>query len=156
MDPSALRAQPIAMPTAKISGRLSKSAPPAPASDEVVAAAPEYVLDGQWDDAEWRAVAAKPPGTLTEAEKYLWAGGPRPHPWGRASYSGMIANDKRATFPTKAAFDAYAAVQSGKATDDEAKAQGTLNALAKGLADGATVKPASDADQSAPTGSVAG
>ena len=119
--------------------------PPAPASDETIAAAPEYVLDGQWDDAEWRAVAAKPASEMTEADKYLWAGGPRPHPWGRASYTGMIAGDKRATFPTKAAFDAYAAVQSGKATDDEAKAQGTLNALARGLADSATEKPASDA-----------
>ena len=153
--------QPMQHP--QVEQQWQQEAPPAPASDEVVAAAPEYVLDGQWDDAEWRAVAAKPPGTLTEAEKYLWAGGPRPHPWGRASYSGMIANDKRATFPTKAAFDAYAAVQSGKATDDEAKAQGTLNALARGLADGATVKPASDPDQadkmleaSAPNGSVAG
>ena len=137
--------QPMQHPQAE--QQWQQQVPPAPASDRTLAAAPEFIVPGQWDDAEWRAVAAKPAGQRTEHEQYIWAGGPRPHPWGRAAFMGTLPGGAQAAFPSKAAFNAYQATEAGKAQEDAAKAQGTLDALARGLHDGGTVKPASDPDQ---------
>ena len=120
---------------------------PAPASDDALASAPECIIDGKWDDAEWRAVAAKPSGERTDQEQYIFAGGPRPHPWGRMAFMGKTAGGADAAFPSKAAYEEYKASGGEQAERDAASAQGTLDALARGLADGGTVPPASDPAQ---------
>lgn len=145
---------------------MMKPYAPAPASDETLAAAPAYIADGTWDDPEWRAAAAKPQGTMTEAEQYLYAGGPRPHPWGGLAHTGKLADGSRATFPSRAAYDAHVADEAAGQAKADTKAQGALNALNSGLAahaKKATPKPASDPGQAdamkeaaAPHGSVAG
>jgi len=117
---------------------------PAPSSDAVLAAAPPYVVGGTWDDEEWREVAAKPQAQRTEAETYVFLGGPRPHPWGRAAHMAQLPNGQQAAFPSKQAYEAFAADEDGKAR----AAQGTLDTLAASLAGGsAPVPPAHDPDQ---------
>lgn len=135
--------------------------PPAPPSDATVSSAPEFIVDGAWDDKEWRDVAAKPSHLWTPAEKYLWAGGPRPHPWGRASYSAARPDGTKVTFPSKDAHDQHMKHAATVQQDGEGQAQSALNSLNAGLAAHA-VKPASDPGQAdamleaaSPNGTVA-
>lgn len=109
----------------------------APASDATLAAAPPHILVGEWDDAEWRAAAAKPARDMTEAEKYLFAGGPRLHPWGISAFTAALPDGKQAVFPSKAAYDAHMAKDSNAAHDKgQAAGQSGLDALNAGLAAG--------------------
>lgn len=141
--------------------------PPAPASDATLAAAPPHIpVDSVWDDAEWRAVAARPnKNTLTETQKYLWAGGPRPHPWGAAAYQGDLPDGRKAYFPSKDAYDKFMAADADDQAKAEARGQMGLAALNAGLAAHAhpdVVEPTADpkmADKlleaASPNGSVA-
>lgn len=144
--------------------------PPAPASDEMLATAPEFIVAGTWDDAEWRAIAKKPSSMWTEAEKYIYVGGPRPHPWGRNSYTTARPDGVEVTFPNKGAYDTHMKTAADTQASGEHTAQNTLNALNAGLAAHAiadsaehAVKPASHPEQAAemleaaaPNGTVAG
>ncbi|GAC1504705.1 MAG: hypothetical protein NVS1B6_12700 [Steroidobacteraceae bacterium] len=140
--------------------------PVAPASDAALASAPDYIIDGDWDDADWRAVAARKSSLNTEAEVYLFVGGPRLHPWGAAAFTGPLPDGRLATFPNKAAYDKHMGTEAP--AEDTAKGEGVLDALNAGLAAHAhaetgEVQPASDPDQAdamlegaAPHGHVAG
>ena len=142
---------------------MSQTLPPAPPTDAELAAAPAFIVEGEWDDAEWRRVASRP-YDLTEAEKYLYVGGPRPHPWGVNAYTGKLPDGRRVIFPSKNAHDAY---QASDETRDAGKQAG-LDALNAALAANAAppqvvVQPAAHPEQAekmlqaaAPNGSVAG
>jgi len=108
--------------------------PPAPPSDAMIAAAPEFVVDGQWDDKEWRDIAARPSSTWTEQEAYIWAGGPRPHPWGHAAFMSARPDGKQVAFPNEAAHDKHMADAKAKTNQGADAAQNTLLALNAGLA----------------------
>ena len=111
------------------------SNPPAPADDATLAAAPDFIVPGTWDDAGWRAVAAKQDADMTEADKYLYVGGPRLHPWGNAAYTGRLETGEDAVFPSKAAYDAHTGAAQ---KTDTAKGAAGINALNAGLAAGST------------------
>lgn len=142
--------------------------PPAPASDAVVASAPAFIVSDQWDDAEWRGIAARHPSTWTEAEKYIWAGGPRPHPWGRAAFIAQRPDGAKVTFPNKDAHDKHMAEAGKKKLEGDTNAEKALAAMNAGLAAQkeaaqTPVQPASDPQQAAymlesaaPHGSVVG
>lgn len=120
---------------------------PAPVSDATLAAAPEFVVDGTWDDKEWRDIAAKPSSARSEAEIYVWAGGPRPHPWGRAAHMTKRQDGTAVVFPSKPAYEAYVAAGHDTEMQGAANAQTALAALNAGLAAHAgnhVVPPSSD------------
>lgn len=141
--------------------------PAAPASDRTLSLAPAYIAVGDvWDDAEWRAVAAKGRGraALSEQDAYLYAGGPRPHPWGAAAYQGELPDGRSAYFPSKDAYDAFKASDAASQADAEAKGRMGLAALNAGLAAHGrdVVEPGADPkladaklEASAPNGDVA-
>lgn len=104
-------------------------AAPAPSSDAALASAPAFIaFDATWDDAEWREAAATPSGRRTEAQQYLFAGGPRPHPWGAAAFVGYLADGRRAFFPNEDAFRAYAGQAQQPAPKAATDALGAINA----------------------------
>ena len=109
-------------------------AAPAPAADETLRAAPPFIVPGDWDDVEWRAVASKPASLLSEIEKYLFAGGPRPHPWGNAAHQAVLPDGRLAMFPSEGAAKAYLGQSGPDPVATERAAQGALNSLNAGLA----------------------
>lgn len=114
---------------------------PAQASDETLATAPPYIAFNEtWDDAEWRAAAATRTGVRTEAQQYLYAGGPRPHPWGAAAFVGYLPDGRRAFFPNEQAFRDFAGEHNieHKPAAPAADALGAINA---GLAAHAPAAP---------------
>jgi hypothetical protein len=111
-----------------------------PSTDETLAAAPLFVVRGEaWADPEWIAAAAKPAEARTEAERLLWAAGPRPHPWGFVAYEDSLPDGRQAFFPSRAAYDAY---MGGRA---QVQAQPALDALNRGLSTQARVAHESEA-----------
>ena len=78
---------------------------------------------------------------MTEADRYLFAGGPRPHPWGNAAYTGKLSSGEDATFPSKAAYDAYIGVVQ---ETDTAKGTAGIQALNAGLVAG-SAEPTAEA-----------
>lgn len=73
-----------------------------------------YVVDGEWDDAEWRAAAAKGAAARTAEEQELYRRGPRKHPWDGLNTCSLVVPDKAKRiervliFPNKACADAFA------------------------------------------------
>lgn len=131
---------------------------PAPASDATLAAAPPFVaFNDTWDDPEWREAAATPAGARTEAQNYLYAGGPRPHPWGATAFVGPLPDpDGRMAFwPSRAAYDAYRS--RGVTPPPPAAAQSTLGAINAGLAAAAGTPQLEDErlEAAAPKGAAA-
>lgn len=111
---------------------------PAPSSDLALQSAPDFIRVGEpWDDQEWRAAAAKPAAIRTEAENYLWSGGPRPHPWGNAAVVRPLGDDGQigaslAYFPSEDAYQRYRTQQSAL----QQKPASVLAEINRGLAAG--------------------
>lgn len=104
---------------------------PAPSSDLALQSAPDFIRVGEpWDDQEWRAAAAKPAAIRTEAENYLWSGGPRPHPWGNAAVVRPMGDGSYAYFPGEAAYQAFSTRQSAQ----QQKPASVLAEINRGLA----------------------
>jgi hypothetical protein len=101
---------------------------PVPSSDQTLQSAPEYIVEGvDWVDPDWIAAARAP--QRSEVQNLLWAGGPRPHPWGNAVHVGVLADGRRAFFPSQAAYDAF--MQRDKA--QQQRAQDVLQRMNEGL-----------------------
>lgn len=116
---------------------------PVPSSDQTLQSAPEFIVQGvDWVDTDWIAAARNP--YRSEAETLMWAGGPRPHPWGNAVHVGTLADGRTAYFPSKAAYDAF--MQRDKA--QQQRAQDVLQRMNQGL--GAQVAPPSASTGPAP------
>ncbi|GAC1495784.1 MAG: hypothetical protein NVS2B1_03600 [Bradyrhizobium sp.] len=113
--------------------------PPAPISDATLANAPPYILvEERWDDVEWREAAATRDGERTPHQSYVFAGGPRAHPWGPNAYQADLGDGKMAWFPNEAAFHAH--MTGAAAADTEAAGRTALDQLNRSLA--AAGKPA--------------
>ena len=66
---------------------------------------PEFTIDGEHEDHEWRRVAAKP--VRTEAEQRRYEAGPNAHPYGAAGHHKVI-DGVGYWFPDKATATEYA------------------------------------------------
>lgn len=67
---------------------------------------PAFVVDGEYDDAEWRAVASGQ--VRPEDRTAIILAGPRRHPFNPFTAYEIEADGRRLIFPTKEAADAYA------------------------------------------------
>jgi hypothetical protein len=66
---------------------------------------PAYVIEGQFQDHDWRAIAAKP--NRTEAEELVFKAGPREHPWGVHAHREKQDDGTTFIFPSRAAHKAW-------------------------------------------------
>jgi len=60
---------------------------------------PEFVLDGTFEDHEWRSAASKPADSRTKAEQPTYEAGPRSHPYSSVAVLDIGQNGERRWFP---------------------------------------------------------
>ena len=60
---------------------------------------PEFVVDGTFEDTEWRTAASKPKSQRTEAEQRTFEAGPRSHPYSSIAVLDTGDNGEKRWFP---------------------------------------------------------
>lgn len=82
---------------------------------------PEFVLDGTFEDTEWRNAAAKPEGQRTKNEQRVFEAGPRSHPFSSTAVMDVGDNGERRWFPSPTDAQTWKQQHEGKRTAPKAE-----------------------------------
>lgn len=69
--------------------------------------APAFVVDGEFEDHEWREAAATPEAKRTKAQARTVAAGPRSHPYGPDAHLDTARDGTKRWFPDRRARATY-------------------------------------------------
>lgn len=88
-----------------------------------MADAAQFVVEGEYEDHEWRAAAAKP--VRSEAEQRRFEAGPREHPFGQHAVRHKREDGAVLIFPNRDAKDAFLGEQESDAKPKRPKRKDT-------------------------------
>jgi len=78
-------------------------------------------IEGEWDDVEWRSIAAR--RFRTPAQNVVVGAGPRAHPFGPAAVVVREKDEPVRTFASKDVYEAWASARAAQAAPPAAPAQ---------------------------------
>jgi hypothetical protein len=83
---------------------------------------PEFVLDGTFEDHDWRNAASKPESARTKNEQRTFENGPRSHPYSSTAYLDKGENGEMRWFPNKEAAQVWKNQHEAKRTSPKPEA----------------------------------